>query len=83
MALDPFQFSFCPDPRMEMALVALTDDLHMHLDQGGSALLLLLNLTAVFDTVICDLLTHRFIKVGIQETALKWFVHFSTIRDRG
>lgn len=43
---------------MEIALLTLTDDLWGYLDQGGWVLLLLLELTAVFDTVSYSLLTH-------------------------
>lgn len=32
LALDPFQSDFCPGHRMEMALVAFTDDLCTQLD---------------------------------------------------
>lgn len=55
----------------ETALVTLTDNLHKQLDRGGSVLLLLLDLTAVFDMVDYDLLTHPLTNVGIQGMALK------------
>ena len=51
MAFDPFQYGFQPGHRVETALVTLTDDLQRKLDLGGSALLVLLDLTAAFDIV--------------------------------
>lgn len=64
-ALDPSQSGFRPGHRTETALITLTDDLHRQLDQGGSALVLLLDLMAASDTVNHELLTHRLVDVGI------------------
>ena len=66
-ALDPFQSGFRPGHRVETALVALMDDLRRHLDQGGSALLILLDLFAAFDTVDHELLACRLAAAGIQQ----------------
>lgn len=74
--LDPFLSCFLPGHGTEMALVALTDDLWRHLDRGGSGLLLLLDLTAVFDTVSYDLLTHCLPDTRIWGTALQWLTSF-------
>ena len=70
--LDPFQSGFRPGHGVEMALVALMDDLRRHLDRGGSALLVLLDLTTAFDTVDHELLACRLAEVGIQGSALQW-----------
>ena len=64
-----------------MAVVALTDDLQSQLDLGGSALLILLDLTAAFDIVDHGLLAHRLANVGIQGLALKWLRSF--LQGRG
>lgn len=57
---------------MESALVALIDDLWRRLDQGGPVLLLLLYLTAVFETVDYDCLTHCLDNVEVWGTNLQW-----------
>ncbi|XP_077782882.1 uncharacterized protein LOC144327417 [Podarcis muralis] len=80
-ALDPFQSSFRPGFGMEMALVALTDDIRRQLDQGGSGLLILLDLSAAFDMVDHDRLDHRLADVGIQGIARNWLCSF--ISGRG
>lgn len=49
---------------METILVALTDDLQDHLNQGGSTLLILLDLLAEFDTVDHMLLAHHLANLG-------------------
>ena len=73
-ALDPFQSGFRPGHGVETVLVALMDDFRRHLDQGGSALLILLDLSAAFDTVDQELLARRHATAGIQGSALKWFL---------
>ena len=80
-ALDPFQSSFRPGHGVETALVALTDDLRCQLDLGGSALLILLDLTAAFDIVYHGLLARHLADVGIQGLALKWLKSF--LQGRG
>ena len=79
-ALDPFQSGFRPGHGVETALVALVDDLRRHLDQGGSALLILLDLSASFDTVDLERLACRLATAGIQGMALKWLISF--LQDR-
>ena len=70
-ALDPFQSGFRPGCGVETALVALMNDLRRHLDRGGSEFLMLLDLTAAFDTVDHELLACRLAATGIQGSALK------------
>lgn len=62
--LDPFQSGFCASYGTDIVLVTFTDDLHKQMDQGRSALLLLHDLTPVFDMVDHDFLTHHFTYMG-------------------
>lgn len=57
-----------------MALVALTDNLCKQLDRSGPVLLLLSDLTAPFDTVDHDLLTHRLTTSGVHRVVLKQLI---------
>lgn len=50
---------FLPHHEMEIALVALTDDLCRQLTHGRLALLVLLDLKAVFDMVNHNLMAHQ------------------------
>ncbi|XP_060102057.1 LOW QUALITY PROTEIN: uncharacterized protein K02A2.6-like, partial [Heteronotia binoei] len=59
------QSSFHPGHGMETALVTLMDELCRKLNRGGSALLLLLGLTAEFNMVNHDLLTHHLATTGV------------------
>uniref|UniRef100_A0A803TDE0 Reverse transcriptase domain-containing protein n=1 Tax=Anolis carolinensis TaxID=28377 RepID=A0A803TDE0_ANOCA len=78
--LDPFQSGFRPGHGTETVLVAITDELRRHSDSGGSALLVLLDLTAAFDTVDYDLMIHRLAMSGVRGQALNWFNSF--LRNR-
>lgn len=55
---------------MEIVLVTITNDLWKHLDQGGLALLMHLDLSAVFNTVYHELLTHCLAEMGIRSVAV-------------
>lgn len=57
-------------------LVALIDVLRRQLDRDESALLLLLGLMAVFNTVDFNLLTHCLTNVGVCGVALQWLTSF-------
>ena len=51
-------------------------------DRGGSALLILLDLTAAFDTVDHELLACRITAAGIQDSALQWLTSFLQGRNQ-
>uniref|UniRef100_A0A803SW27 Reverse transcriptase domain-containing protein n=1 Tax=Anolis carolinensis TaxID=28377 RepID=A0A803SW27_ANOCA len=74
--LDPFQSGFRPGHGTETVLVAITDELRRQSDSGVSALLVLLDLTAAFDTVDYDLMIHRLAMSGVRGQALNWFNSF-------
>uniref|UniRef100_A0A803SQV2 Reverse transcriptase domain-containing protein n=1 Tax=Anolis carolinensis TaxID=28377 RepID=A0A803SQV2_ANOCA len=81
VGLDPFQSGFRKGHGTETVLVAITDQLRCQRDQGGSALLVLLDLTAAFDTVDHNLLTHRLAMTGVRGIPLKWVSSF--LQNRG
>ncbi|KAF7248256.1 Transcription factor ETV6 [Varanus komodoensis] len=71
--LDPFQSSFRPRYGTESALVALYDDLCREKDSGSASLLVLLDLSAAFDTIDHGILLDRLAGLGVGGTALQWF----------
>ncbi|KAF7245513.1 putative RNA-directed DNA polymerase from transposon BS [Varanus komodoensis] len=71
--LDPFQSSFRPGYGPESALVALYDDLCREKDRGSASLLVLLDLSAAFDTIDHGILLDRLAGLGVGGTALQWF----------
>ena len=71
-ALDPFQSGFRPCHGTEMALVALLREA----DRGKVSLLVLLDISAAFDTVNHGILLGRLSELGIGGSALAWLRSF-------
>ena len=58
----------------ETALLKVKNDILMNLDMGHVTLLVLLNLSAAFDTVDHDILIHRLQSLlGLRGSAVQWF----------
>jgi hypothetical protein len=86
---DPLQSAYKPRHGTESALIKIKNDIDMALDHGNGTLLILLDLSAAFDTLHHSILLQRLSAVvGIQGSALKWIEsylsnrsQFVTIRD--
>uniref|UniRef100_A0A670JM86 Reverse transcriptase domain-containing protein n=1 Tax=Podarcis muralis TaxID=64176 RepID=A0A670JM86_PODMU len=74
--LDPFQSGFRPHHGTETALVALVDDLRRARDKGESCFLVLLDLSAAFDTIDHNILLDRLQGLGAGGTVIQWFRSF-------
>ncbi len=71
---EEFQSGFRPHHSTETALVKITNDLLLASDQGCISLLVLLELSAAFDTLDHDIIIDRLQNyTGIQGQALRWF----------
>ncbi|KAF7249427.1 Galectin-related protein, partial [Varanus komodoensis] len=71
--LNPFQSGFRPGYGTESALVALYDDLCRERGRGSASLLVLLDLSAAFDTIDHGILLDRLTGLGVEGTAWQWF----------
>ncbi|KAF7245842.1 RNA-directed DNA polymerase from mobile element jockey [Varanus komodoensis] len=71
--LDPFQSGFRPGYSTESALVTLYDDLCRERDRGSASLLVLVDLSAAFDTINHGILLNRLAGLGVGGTAWRWF----------
>ena len=78
---DKFQSGFRPKHSTETALLRVSNDILMRADSGECSVLLLLDLTAAFDTIDHSILITRLEQwVGLQGTALQWFVSYLSNR---
>ena len=77
------QSAYRPGLSVETALVRVTNDIRIALDKKQMVILVLLDLSAAFDTVDHELLlmrmSHRF---GISGNVLKWFRSYLTLRSQ-
>uniref|UniRef100_A0A803SYC2 Reverse transcriptase domain-containing protein n=1 Tax=Anolis carolinensis TaxID=28377 RepID=A0A803SYC2_ANOCA len=74
--LDRSQSGFRPGFSTETALVALVDDLRRELDRGRVTLLVLLDISAAFDTIDHGILLGRLSGMGLGGSALQWLQSF-------
>ena len=78
-----FQSAYKRHHSTETALTKVHDDILRFIDNKCSVILLLLNLSAAFDTVDHGILLHRMSKrFGIVGTALDWFASYLSDRKQ-
>ena len=77
------QYGYKKDHSTEVLLVKIVDELLMECDNKNPTLLLLLDLSAAFDTVdqnkLLEILHHE---IGIRGKACEWFTSYLTIRSQ-
>ena len=78
--LDPHQSGFKAAHSTETALLAVTESLRAARASSLSSVLILLNLSAAFDTVNHQILLATLAELGIADSALPWFTSYLTNR---
>jgi hypothetical protein len=78
---ETFQSAYSPFPSTETALLRVQSDLLMSVDTTGAAVLVLLDLSAAFDTIDHNILLDRLnVTFGIKDRALDWIRSYLTDR---
>ena len=78
---DQFQSAYVSDHSTETALLRVHDDICRAVDTKGAAILVLLDLSAAFDTIDFRILLSRLREYyGVRGTALKWLSSYITDR---
>lgn len=80
--LDETQFGFRKGHGTETALIKASDEIRTVLDQGGAAVLVLLDLSAAFDTVDHATLIDRVLTIGIKHRAKVLLASFLSNRTQ-
>jgi hypothetical protein len=80
---DPYQSAYTKFHSTETALLKIQSDLLMAVDQKGAAVLVLLDLSAAFDTIDHGILLERLeVNFGIKDLALSWVKSYLTNRSQ-
>ena len=79
----PMQSAYRAKHSTETAILRVHNDILMAMDQGKTAILLMLDLSAAFDTIDHDLLIHRLeTLIGVKGKALEWFKSYLSARTQ-
>ena len=70
---EPFQSAYTPSHSTETALAKVHNDLMHGVDKDGAAMLVLLDLSAAFDTISHSIMINRLKDFGVSDADLLWF----------
>ena len=81
--LDPFQSAYRPHHSVETLLTNVSNYVLHEMDKGKVTGMILLDLSAAFDTVNHTVLINTLISLGVNGKALQWFKSYLTLHSQG
>ncbi|XP_071506848.1 uncharacterized protein [Diadema antillarum] len=79
---EPLQSAYKKHHSTESALIKVHNDIHQALDKKQAVFLVLLDLSAAFDTIDKDILITRFRSIGVKGSALAWISSYLCNRSQ-
>jgi len=80
---NPHQSAYLPGRGTETALIKISDDLYQIIDKGSPAVLVSIDVSAAFDTIVHDRLRHRLTTdFGLSGLALAWLTSYLSGRTQ-
>ena len=79
---EPFQSAYTANHSTETALGKVHNDLMHGVDKDGAAMLVLLDLSAAFDTISHSIMVNRLKDYGVSDAALLWFSSYLSKRTQ-
>ena len=79
---DPFQSAYRPSHSVETAIVCIQDDILRSLDARKHVILVLLDLSAAFDTINHEILLTELHRIGVHGDAHRWIESYLTDRTQ-
>ena len=80
--LDCYQSAYRSHHSVETLLLNVTDNILKEMDEGNVTAVILLDMSAAFDTVVHDILVQRLKSFGICGIALQWLTSYLTDRTQ-
>ena len=78
--LNPYQSAYTKHKSTETAMIHILNHIHLSAASPHGSVVILLDLSAAFDTLDHNILINRLTSIGISGTALDWFISYLTDR---
>ena len=81
--MEIYQSAYKPNHSTETALIRVCDDIKLAMDNKKGTVLVMIDLSAAFDTIDHSILLNRLkVRYGIIDSVLKWFTSYITGRTQ-
>ena len=78
--VNPYQSAYTKHKSTETAIIHILNHIHLSAASPHGSVVILLDLSAAFDTLEHNILINRLTSIGVSGTALDWFISYLTDR---